>query len=105
MLPPPAQLQHAGGDGRSLSCGRHNHLSRASWGDKDVRFKVKLLLLRKSFQEFLMLEAGGASPLLGCPKRHSPVAPDGSKEGLKPKAKPAFHLILVSQGHTPLRGV
>lgn len=49
VLPSPAQgwlqLQRA----RSLSCGRHSHLSRAAWGDKDARFEVKLLLQRESF--------------------------------------------------------
>lgn len=75
------QLQRAGGWGTALSCGRHSHLSKA---DRDVSLKVKLLLLRKSFQEFLMLEAGAASPLPGCPKGHTPgwmAARRGSNPG------------------------
>lgn len=52
-----------------------------------------------------MLEAGGASPLLGCIKTHSPAALDGSKGGAQTQGKGCFHLILASQGHTPLPGV
>lgn len=50
-----------------------------------------------------MLEAGGASPLLVCPKRHS--SPGWQQGGAQTQGKAAFHLILVSQGQTPLPGV